>query len=416
MSTHQPLLATAPQERISVLDTLRGFALFGVCLVNYAMMNATHSTHDLNALTNPWLVTDPLTRYSALFIQMLGEGKFYTIFSFLFGLGFYLFMSRNAAKGLPAKKLFVRRLLFLLVFGVLHYALVWNGDILHTYAIIGFILLPFEKASKEKVKKWAIGLLIFYLITIIELTFLMDLADANGLLDTGAQVATESTNGNVNESSKDVLIYTKGTFLEAIAYRMGTEFPTTLANTLFLGSKIGGMFLLGLYAGMSNTFRNLQENLPKFKGLLLKCAPLGILLTTFVVLIQSGLILKGNLYHFSIITSAKEVSHILLALSYVSVISILFAQQKLTSFFKSLAFVGRMALTNYLIQCLIGSLVFYGHGLGLMFKINTFHGLLITLAVFTCQIFLSQLWFKKFTFGPFEYIWRKLTYGYHLGT
>ena len=127
-------------ERIHSIDIIRGIAVLGIFLVNWPIIAGIDS-RDLSG------VYEGLDSYIRLFYDMFIQTKFYTIFSFLFGLGFYIFMTRAEAKTDRPKTLFVRRLLILLLFGFLHYVLLWDGDILHSYAIAGFFLFLFYKKT-----------------------------------------------------------------------------------------------------------------------------------------------------------------------------------------------------------------------------------------------------------------------------
>nr|WP_071393393.1 heparan-alpha-glucosaminide N-acetyltransferase domain-containing protein [Bacillus tuaregi] len=143
------------QERILTIDIIRGFALLGIFLVN---MPAFHSP----ALMVSAPEYNGMDYWLDLLFQMFVQTKFYTIFSFLFGLGFYIFMSRAEQKGLRINRLFSRRLFALLLFGALHLVLLWYGDILHTYAIAGFLLLLFYKRKPKTLLIWAFSLLIAF--------------------------------------------------------------------------------------------------------------------------------------------------------------------------------------------------------------------------------------------------------------
>ncbi|ACB84336.1 DUF418 domain-containing protein [Natranaerobius thermophilus] len=154
MSAHTPI---SEKNRISEIDIIRGVALFGVLLVNVVAFNFTLPAHlqGVTPLTNPLHLGSAIDRLSAVFIQLFAEGKFYTIFSFLFGLGFYIFISRAEEKGLDSRKLFKRRMLALLGFGILHLILVWYGDILHVYALGGFLLVLFRNKSERSKVRYA---------------------------------------------------------------------------------------------------------------------------------------------------------------------------------------------------------------------------------------------------------------------
>ncbi len=142
-------------ERINEVEMIRGVALLGILMVNMALFKSPF--FDLRLPSN---YPEGIERISAYFIQLFFTGNFYAIFSFLFGLGFYIFMDRTTQKGLELKPLYRRRLFALMVFGLLHITLFWSGDILFNYALVGFILMVFRNKPLEAIKKWIIGLFI----------------------------------------------------------------------------------------------------------------------------------------------------------------------------------------------------------------------------------------------------------------
>lgn len=150
-----------------MLDVIRGFALFGILLVN---MPAFHSPNFINQLYSVDVPYGGLDAVVYAFLQLFVQVKFFTIFSFLFGVGFYLFMKRAEAKGLRMKSLFFRRASILLIIGLLHLIFLWFGDILHLYAVGGFLLVAFYNRMPKTLIKWAFSLLAIYL-ALLSMTF-----------------------------------------------------------------------------------------------------------------------------------------------------------------------------------------------------------------------------------------------------
>jgi len=144
-------------ERIHQLDAIRGFALFGIFLVN--MPTFSHPMLFLPALGLPADHT-LFDEWIRILLHMFVQTKFYTIFSFLFGAGFYLFMSRAEKKSLPMKPMYLRRITILFLLGMTHLFFLWYGDILHTYALTGIMLLLFYKRADKTIRKWAWSLLL----------------------------------------------------------------------------------------------------------------------------------------------------------------------------------------------------------------------------------------------------------------
>ena len=149
---------TRPAERINEIDIIRGLALFGILMVNMSFYK-----YPVFFERSPSGYPEGIEWFSAWFIQILFTSKFYAIFSFLFGLGFFIFMERTLAKGLELVPFYRRRLFALLAFGFIHLVIIWTGDILFTYALVGFILLGFRKMPLKSIRKWIIGLFIIAL-------------------------------------------------------------------------------------------------------------------------------------------------------------------------------------------------------------------------------------------------------------
>lgn len=402
------LIPTPTQERIKVIDVVRGFALFGVFLVNTAMFNSTMLESGDSALSNPWLAANTLEWLVGLFIQIFGEGKFYTIFTFLFGVGFYLFEKRAQEKGLNAKALFKRRLGYLFLFGLFNFSFVWYGDILHAYAIIGFCMVPFCNCKPKTILVWAVSLLTVFILIYSALSMLNE---SSAALDTPS-----STEVDVGEQFMDQFtermnaVYHSGSYLETIKFRVTAETWLVLISLLIIGPKILAMFLLGLYVGKKDWISKLEDHMPELKRFFIIAAVLAIGMSAGYVSLQAGAFGKldslGN-FLFHVI---KELSIVVSAAAYASGIAYLYLKGKLTQLFNRLGSVGLMALTNYLIQCFLLSWLFYGHGLGLMNHLPLGAGTGITIVIFIIQMYYSPLWLRSYVQGPCEKLWRKLTY------
>lgn len=397
------------KERIKELDLVRGFALFGVLLVNIAMINTTLFTKFVSAapLSKPLELDGILNRMAALFIQVFAEGKFYTIFSFLFGLGFYIFMDRAAKKHPKSNRLFLRRSFFLLLFGILHFSLVWYGDILHVYGIIGFILLLFKNSSLKTVKIWIIILLI--LSTFIYSSFAFLNALASHLM--GDEFIAQQTVPMYEQMYESIEVYESGSFIDIVSYRLKYEAGPTFSNLIFIIPKILGMFLIGLYVGKKGILKNIQENLPYISSVWVKTGIIGFLATVIYSLMKYNLIPVSSLISAPTVKISEEVATVFLSLFYITSLVLLWQKPRFKKFLTPLTYMGQMALTNYLVQCILASFIFYGYGLGLLNKIGVATGVLITFIIYGIQLIYSKPWLEKYKYGPFEWIWRKLTYG-----
>ncbi len=396
------------KERIKELDIIRGFALIGVLMVNIFTFNTTFfkEIFATTPLLDPLGLNGTLNKAAALFVQIFAEGKFYTIFSFLFGLGFYIFMERAEAKGLSANKLFLRRLLVLYVFGVLHYTFVWWGDILHVYAIVGLFLMFFRKRNLKTIKRWIITLLLIS----TALSFGAEMLESLAQLYQGAQVHSDQVSFTSDLAEQSVRLYQNASLVESIKYRLITETPYRILGFLFQVPKILGMFLIGLYVGKRKIFTDIEGHLSGIIRTWRVTGLVGAVSALVYGLIVVSIIHVDPLFASAVKTAIKEITTIFISMFYVTSLILLCRKQELSTLLSPLRHVGQMALTNYISQCILCSLIFYGHGLGLVNRASAFACLIMTFIIYLPQIELSRRWLKKHQHGPLEYIWRKLTY------
>ena len=360
MSTPQPvtLQPVAPTSRSLTLDALRGFALFGVLIVNL-----------LQAYS---VVESAADRNVALLVRLLGEGTFYPIFSFLFGLGFAL----QLRKGEAALPLFRRRLSILLVIGLVHGVLIWYGDILTLYALVGFLLPRFRRASAQ-------GLLTVSLVGWGAALLILSL----GASDFAPQVLDNTK------------VYANRSYAAITAVR-ASEFALTLLSGLVLGGQVLALFLLGLLVG-----RRGVETVERDTRWLRRVG-LGSLAVAFPLSLWyvsgSG---EGILYVLEYLVASP-----LLGFAYLAGLSLFMLTPLGRAVMTPFSYVGRMALSNYLGQSVVCTFIFYGYGLGYYGELGAQDTLLIGLAIFAFQLGASYLWLRAFRYGPAEWVWRSLTY------
>ncbi|WP_047986508.1 DUF418 domain-containing protein [Ornithinibacillus californiensis] len=383
------------KERILTIDIIRGFALFGIFLVNMPSFHSAIFIKTMNGYEPEYVGMDYwLDVFFTLFIDM----KFFTIFSFLFGLGFYIFINRSEKKGLSANKLFVRRMVALLVIGLIHLIALWFGDILHTYALAGFFLLLFYKRKIKTMLIWAGSLLLAYnafssLTLLIPSSFLEEM-----------EVSTAVMESTVSEY---VTVYQNAGYVEWLSFRLIAELPWILFNIIPAMVPVLAMFLVGLAAGKAGIFQNVTEHLQLVKKVrlitLLISIPLVILLALFIL----G-VMDWGVKQTYIILVLTSVSSIPLCLFYISALTLLLRKEQWQKRLRMLGRAGQMALTNYLFQTIISVGIFVG--LGWYGNVTLVTGTLISIVIFTAQMVISTLWLQRFRFGPFEWLWRSITY------
>ncbi len=397
---------TSGSNRIQTLDVLRGLAIFGILMVNMPLMNAPLVT----ILSDVKVWTDLPNQLAMGFIKLFFEGKFYVLFSLLFGYGFWLFLNKTMPEGKSVVPLYRRRVFFLLIFGIAHIVLLWPGDILVFYALMGFILIAFKKVSDRSLIKWAIGLI---LVPVLLNGFFVLMVFLAGFSPEGTAAMNAGFAENarrVNEIIHRALeVYPTGSFSELITMRL-TEYSMLLPGVLFFYPNVLAMFLLGQYAARKGYLQNPENHLPFFRKVFTVGLAIGLPLNVFYGWIHSFVNLsEPSVYSFlsALIIGFGGPS---LTLAYISGIILLISKGRLKYFMAKLAPVGRMALTNYLTHSIVASVLYLSYGFALYGKVNIWQGILITVAIFLIQIPLSNWWLKRFRFGPFEWLWRSLTY------
>lgn len=398
------IVPVSSRERIEILDVLRGLAVCGILIGNVQWFSGYGMVPQ--ALANAAPLYDQITHF---LVHFFVEGKFYSIFSFLFGFGFALQIARAEERGDTNASLFKRRLVWLLVIGLLHAYLLWAGDILSVYAVMGFVLILFRKRSNESLLKWAAVLIVVPVITYILLYaafFIFASPDATAEFD-AMQLqrwnwAVQSVTGG---SYWDIV---SGCNLDYVAGRyMGLIIQMRLP-------KILAMFLLGMYAYRIGVFQNPNDHASLIRRVLIYGLVLGLIGNVGMAA------LAGNEAPFppSPMRLAGVIGYAFgvpaLALFFVALATTLWQHKGWRRGLSFLAPVGRMALTNYLLQTVICVSLFYGYGFGMFGRVGALQATLIALAIFAGQVLVSSVWLKYFAYGPMEWIWRQLTYGRRL--
>jgi uncharacterized protein len=370
-------------ERIQILDILRGFAVFGILAVNIGGFASPAFYPGYIPPENlPWY--DQLAETLMLFFA---EGKFYTIFSFLFGLGFSVQLARAEAKGRDVRSFYPRRLWVLLGLGLLHTLFFWIGDILRHYALLGFALLAFRNRSNRTLVTWA-G--IFFALGFVIL----------------ALIGGPTGGGDVEGMPMDVVAmarqaYTSDSFFTVVIFQVFAGVISFLIIALTQGASVMALFLLCLLVGRIKFF----EQLPDHREMLKRIALVGLLIG---LAFNTLLVFAENPWWTSLgfIIGAPA-----LAATYISGLCLLSLQGRGAKLLVPIGQVGRMALSNYVLQSVVCSLIFNGYGLGLFEKVGAAGLWGITFAIYLAQIPLSVWWLSRFQFGPLEWVWRSLTYG-----
>ena len=392
------LQPTGLGERIRVLDFLRGFSLFGVLLVNMTLFKTTLFNYPRRMLD----YADVTDQWISLIIQIFISGKFISVLSFLFGLGFFLFAERAGEKGLSVVPLYLRRLFSLFLFGLLHLVFIWNGDILHTYALAGLALLWLRNKSMQSLRRWMV---FFFVLSTIMITLAAWIEF--WVLNMGEEILQQQR--LMGKMALDT--YAFGTFFEISRFRVFVELPNMAISLLYTVPFVLVLFLAGFYAGRRNVFRDIEGNLIFIRSVWTVSGLIGILLTVFYVCLELQILLPGPALTIILLEVSKHISAIFLSFFYMSSLLLLLSSQKIShTLLAPLANLGRMALTNYLLQSFICVFIFYGFGLGYLGKVSLSQVLLLTMVIYILQVVFSNYLLKRYSFGPMEWVWRRITY------
>ncbi|MFP4557185.1 MAG: DUF418 domain-containing protein [Bacteroidales bacterium] len=392
-------------ERIVLLDALRGLAIFGILMVNLPLMYKPITSMLFGSNMDGSLIN----MLSESFIKFFFEGKFYVLFSMLFGYGFWLFINKKTEEGKSIVPVFRRRVFFLFLFGALHVILLWAGDILVFYALFGFILLLFRRVSDRGLIKWAIWIAIIPSALAILGTLMVKLASLSPVAAAEMNEGfAESINYMKGFAEKTNNVYSTGSFSEIVTMRL-TEYRVLLPGVLFFYPVVLAMFLVGVWSARKGLISNYRQHLPLFKKIFWWGLGIGIVANAiYAISYQYATPLVPGTWE-----AVNSVTHTAGGISfgffYASAMVLMYAKGK-TYFVNLLAPVGRMALTNYLMHSIIAVVLFHPYGFGLFGKIEAWQGVLLAFGIFSLQIPFSIIWLRTFRFGPFEWLWRSLTY------
>ena len=396
------------KERIQLLDVLRGFAIFGMFTVNMTvdlMWGDSFREVDL-------ALPDQL---AVILVDLFTNGKFITIFSFMFGLGLYIQMERAAARGEHFTAIYIRRLLGLFLIGSIAIIFGLMSIILVDYAMWGLLLIFFYKRSPKFILGAAV---ILFVVAKIYALGVGDLAEHRELealaLEQRVSLADVEVPADPEDQAEEAALR-EGSFVD-IARAQATRLRVYLADLegRVYDLDLLALLLLGLYVGRLGVIRDAEKR----RELARRVLPflLGIGFTgclVFVILRDLG-VGDPNLLSHKMIRSvfAWPIGMPVLGLGYAALITLLMDKAKWQRILSPFAAVGRLALTNYIFTNAVIAVIMYSWGLGLYGELMPAAGLLIAVASFTLQVFASRWWMARFRFGPLEWIWRAFTYGH----
>jgi uncharacterized protein len=371
-------------ERYAVLDLIRGFAIFGVLLVNLLyFFRLSLFDHILHFHSH----TGSANHAIDLLVTEFLEFKAFDLFSLTFGVGLAIQAQRAGSRGVGAEAFLARRLLILLGFGLCHMLLVSNVDILCLYAVGGLLVIPLLRLPVAAIT--VIGLAAIYLPSLVA-----------GWMSLPPESAWREHVANATR------VYSQGGFFEILEFRRRETVQLILPLILGVAQKNFGMLLLGVAAWRTSLIREPQRRRSWLWSACLVAGTIGIVNTTADVLSQAygkSVKLPGLL--------ASLGSNFPVALAYAFALLAWQRSPRVAALVAPVAAAGRMALTNYLTQSVVLALVFYGYGLGLFGRLDPVTAAVLGVTLYAAQLWFSTWWLQRYRFGPFEWLWRSLTYG-----
>lgn len=390
------------RDRAPLIDIIRGFALFGVMLAN---MVWTTQWQALSHEQREALPTSEIDHWAGLMVEWLVTYKFYTLFSILFGLGFAMQLERARVADRSMVPLYLRRLAVLLAFGVAHALLLWFGDILHIYALLGLGLILFRNVGDRALLVWIAGL-----------ALAASLFPFLGWLTSAPEAAGGEGEGGAWTEGAYFAALSGGSWVDVVRANWAFNRDDYLGTVVEAGSiahwylGVFWKFLLGLAIGRRLLLREPERHRAVFRRVLPWALVVGLVGNGYAALGQGlGLGLDGD-SALSVTWPVVEVGVLALSAAYACGLALLYLGERSRGWVGVLAPVGRMALTNYLMQSVLLAAVFYGVGLGLLGKVGTTGCIGISVVLFGGQIAASGWWLRRFRFGPAEWAWRSLTH------
>ncbi|MFC0445036.1 DUF418 domain-containing protein [Pseudidiomarina halophila] len=399
-------------ERIHMLDVIRGFALLGILLMNIEFfqrpLTAMMFGFD-NSLTG-------IDRSVGWIVFTFVQGKFYTMFSLLFGIGFVIFYDRAKQHHDSPRWLFFRRLLILGLFGFVHIAYIWGGDILLTYAIVGLLLLFFINSSAARLWKWGVA---FFLLPVlmfwlgaVSLHFAMQSPEfAQGVMADQEQM--QQTANAVIASAEQA--YATGSYADVLQARQAELMMIYGGGgAIFFLPTILGIFLIGASFARNGIFTSFDKRPTAYKQLLRWGLILGLPSALYVGFYGTDVEMMIPTLESALGYTIMQIANFGLCFAYMAIIALAMRgayRAKREHWLQNLAPAGRMALTNYLTHSIVFTTLFYGYGLSLYGEYGRATATAMAIVLWLLQIPFSKWWLSRFKYGPCEWLWRCATYG-----
>jgi len=400
MTTTKAIHPVYKKDRIVSLDILRGIAILGILILNIQSFSMPSA-----AYINPMAYGDMtgMNKWVWMLSHVFGDQKFMSIFSILFGAGIVLFSENAQRKIGRSAGLHYSRTFWLLLIGLVHAHIIWHGDILVAYALCGFIVYLFRRLNPKALL--ILGLLIIGVHAVIYLFFgfTMGFWPPESIAETNKSwlPATEAI-------QREIAAY-HGSFSQQFAQRSASAF--FLETFVFLTSTLwraGGLMLVGM-ALYKWGILSAEKSKAFYKKAFVISWLVGLPIVIYGVL-QNYAHNWAMEYSMFIGSQFNYLGSLFVSFGFICLTMLLVKSRKLQGLKDRLAAIGRMALTNYLLQSIICAFIFYGMGLGLFGKVERIWQIAIVVGIWLAQFLWSLPWLQRYNFGPFEWLWRSLTY------
>ena len=389
-----------PGERIVSLDVLRGFAILGILIMNIQSFSMIEA-----AYFNPTAYGDlsGINRWVWLLGHLIADTKFISIFSMLFGAGIVLLAERLTSRGIKPAGVHYRRIMWLLLIGLMHGLLLWSGDILTTYSLVGVVAYLFWRRSPRTL------LIVGLLVTAVS-SALYALAQWSlpYWFEQGGQQMLVMWRPGTEHVAAELSAYGGGWLAQMGARASAFLSVMTGGFWFFLSWRSGGMMLVGMALYKWGVLS--AERTRRFYGWM---AGLGLAVGYPIIAVGVARNFAAGWdfqYSFFAGSQFNYWGSVLVAHGYIALVMLLVKMRPGGSLVRLMQPVGRMAFTNYLMQTVLMTTLFYGHGFGLFGQVERWGQILIVLAVWVFQVWFSNVWLARFRFGPAEWLWRTLTY------
>lgn len=454
----------AVNKRIDAMDIIRGLALVGILLMNIEWFNRA-----IAGLGSQDTSLTGIDHAVAWLIRCFIEGKFYTLFSLLFGMGFAVMLIRAKAAQRPFGAWFSRRMFALIVFGLLHMVFLWGGDILHVYGFAGFLLLAWVTLLKRERFKIYDNPQAFFKLSVVWLSVPIFVAILAGISygvmqDNGeltalwqeerkvterveaiharTDVLSEKNNEEIAQQentdleplssqtdieqqaqaiiaqqqelaadeAEEIAAFTQGSYIKATEYRLGFMLFMLIFAIPFSFMMLLPIFILGYWLVSSGVMKNYRQYTGVFKAIAWVGISMGLVMETAGLLVAQHPVANQVSLILAVGETLFYIGQLVMTAGYFGLVMCLLSIEKWLQRLSVFAPMGRMALTNYISHSVILTSIFYGYAGGYFGEISRAPQMLIVFAIILFQLLFSRWWLNNYAFGPLEWLWRCLSY------